>query len=495
MHRGVNALMFTAAMATAGCVTDANRVQIRPVADAFSKATKAGTPAVAEGRGLLAVGSVGLAIEAFRKALREEPDNIEALAGLAECYDQMGRHDLSQAKYEAALAIAPNDPTLLRTFAASLDRQGRFAEATELRGEAADSARAEAAAVTPMPPARMPTVEVRPAPVPQEAIVPSQPRPVKVAEALAQAQSQPAVVHAQAAPNVELIESAPVPRQATMAKPADVELKTSSLVSRTAWAMDVAPIAPPPEASASVTVKLPPATQPRLEAPTIAVTTPAQAESVKVVVSAGANPATVDPVPAQASAAALAPAAPSQPAKVEVAAAPSVTVKLPPAVPAAAVPAEKPLAPVHQMVADAVPTKPGPRLQRLSLAEVALVTEPRPRWPRDPSREVAVGSVPRFVPLAELQRGYGVRLLNAARQEGLAARTRLTFNERGWKSITIGDSGRVREHSLVLYSEKTEKAARRLAARFNIWIAKEARPGPLTVLLGRDWAKRSQARA
>ena len=151
--------------------------------------------------------------------------------------------------------------------------------------------------------------------------------------------------------------------------------------------------------------------------------------------------------------------------------------------------------PIRQIVADAIPASAGPRLERLSLAEVALITDPRPRWRSQTAPQLAIGAPPRFVPLAELQHGYGVRLLNAARHEGLAARTRVALNQRGWKSVTIGDSARVRQHSLVLYSEANEQAARRLATHFGFWIAREARPGPLTVLLGRDWVKRSQARA
>jgi hypothetical protein len=61
--------------------------------------------------------------------------------------------------------------------------------------------------------------------------------------------------------------------------------------------------------------------------------------------------------------------------------------------------------------------------------------------------------------------------------------------------VSIGDAQRVRQKSLILYSERTEPAARRLAAQYGIWIAKEARPGPLTILLGRDWVSRRQARA
>ena len=198
MRRGGNAILFTAALASAGCVTDTGKLEVRPLADPYAKATKAGSPAVAEGRSLLAMGSVGLAIEAFRKALIQYPDSIEVLAGLAECYDQMGRPDLARAKYEAALAIAPNNATLLRTFAVSLERQGNYAEGASLRREAAESERADVAVLASMAPA---------APMPFAA----QPAAVTAAPAVAKPKSpSPAVAVVQPKP-VESSAMAPVP--------------------------------------------------------------------------------------------------------------------------------------------------------------------------------------------------------------------------------------------------------------------------------------------
>jgi hypothetical protein len=494
MRLGGNALLSTAVLATAACVSDSGKLAIRPLADPYTKATKAGSPTVAEARGLLAVGSVGLAIEGFRKALREDPNSIEALAGLAECYDQMGRHDLSQAKYEAALAIAPTNPTLLRTFAASLERQGRFAEAKELRGEAAAADNVQA-----VPPVRTA------APAPTQ--VQAQAAPIKVAVA------QPPMIETSRG----TVPYTPIPLQMT----------STPLVSRTSWAVDVAPIAPPPEVAAtSVTVKLPPAAPGLAERPKISTSAPPRVEAPKV--TASVEPPKVAAAASQpVEPSKVAPVAPpaAQPAKVAVAVAPSVTMKLPLARPVAASSSQTPVGPEIRQIVEAAPLKVGPRLERLSLGEVALLTDPRPRWrseasqvaigtrPRSASlrevalvpdprprwrneaRQVAIGAAPRFVPLAQLQGNYGLRLLNAARHEGLAARTRLALHQQGWKSVTIGDSARIRQRSLVLYSEKTEKAARRLAAQFGFWIAKEARPGPLTILLGRDWATRSQSRA
>lgn len=501
MRWGRSALLSTAVLATAACVTDSGKLTIRPLADPYTKATKAGTPSVAEGRGLLAVGSVGLAIEAFRKALREDPRSIQALAGLAECYDQMGRHDLSQAKYEAALAIAPRDPTLLRTFAVSLERQGRFAEAKELRGEAAAVEYAQAAAlVRPAPPAPV-MAQARPISAPAK-LAAAKPGSAPVKVAIIQPQAAPAPVAAGVVePQVASVPGTPIP----------VQLAGKALVTRTAWAVDVAPIAPPPPVpAASVTVKLPPAAAPLAQTPKIAAKVAPRIEAPQVTAAASVpvetKVAAASPARVETAKIAAIPPRPNEPAKAAPAPTPaqlvklaeaavSVTMKLPPARPAAAPLPEKSAQPAaRRIIADAEPMKVGPRLERLSMGEVALLTDPRPSW-RTQASQVAVGTPPRFVSLAELQRGYGVRLLNAARHDGLAARTRLALNRQGWKSVTIGDSARIRERSLVLYSEKTEQAARRLAAQFGFWIAREARPGPLTILLGRDWANRSQSRA
>lgn len=82
---------------------------------------------------LLAHGDYALAIDEYRKALRDHPDDADALNGLAICYDQLGRFDLSDRYFEEALAIAPREPAFYRNFARSLDRQGRGEDAANLR--------------------------------------------------------------------------------------------------------------------------------------------------------------------------------------------------------------------------------------------------------------------------------------------------------------------------------------------------------------------------
>jgi hypothetical protein len=132
------------------------------------------------------MGNVGLAIEGFRKALREQPDSIAALGGLAACYDEMGRYDLSRLNYEAALAIAPTDPVLLNSFAASLERQGKRMEALAVRAEAAQLAsaadaldRTQAEAEAPAAPIRVAAVAPA-APIGVAAVAQPAPAPVVI---------------------------------------------------------------------------------------------------------------------------------------------------------------------------------------------------------------------------------------------------------------------------------------------------------------------------
>jgi hypothetical protein len=140
-------------------------------------------------------------------------------------------------------------------------------------------------------------------------------------------------------------------------------------------------------------------------------------------------------------------------------------------------------------------TPAGPRLERLSLGEVALITTGGPQWrPRVVSR-TAQSTTIRFVPLRQAaMRPVKIRLLNAARHEGLAARTRRLLAQRGWRQLAIGNARRVRQSSLVLYPAHKRALAKRLAAQFGIAIAKHPSGTDLVVLLGRDAAARNPVR-
>ena len=125
----------------------------------------------------------------------------------------------------------------------------------------------------------------------------------------------------------------------------------------------------------------------------------------------------------------------------------------------------------------------GPRLERLSFGEVALVTLPT---------TVPLARVTYRTPIVIQPHTPGVatvRLLNAARRQGLAAQTRSWLERQGWRGIDIGDASRKRPASLVLFPAGHEAVGRRLAARFGADARQQASAGgPIIVLLGRDAA-------
>jgi tetratricopeptide (TPR) repeat protein len=323
MRGGIKALLVGVAFAAAGCTSEGGEINVRPLADPGSKLR----PGIGEARAQLALGNVGLALEAFRKVLREQPDSAEAYAGIAACYDAMGRFDIARHNYEAALALAPKDPALLGALAVSLDKQGKRREAASVREEIAGLASAAAA------------------------LDDGQPDP--------QAQ--------------------------------------------------VANMPPGP----SITVPLPPARP--AAAPTVAIPPPVLADAV-------------------------------------------------------------------------VDVAPGPRLERLSSGEVALITMDEPAFKPTIVARTAQSTTVRWVPLREAAAPtrVNVRLLNAARREGIAARTRDYLLARGWRRIEIGDAPDVRASSVVLYPAHRRTIGRSVAAQFGFRSAVDSQSGEVVVLLGRD---------
>ena len=97
----------------------------------------------------------------------------------------------------------------------------------------------------------------------------------------------------------------------------------------------------------------------------------------------------------------------------------SVTIALPPARPVAA----------------------GPRLERLSLHEVALFTGVGPHWKRPLSEPVHLAR--RLAPAVQMAlrsepvNFVNLRILNAARVEKLAARTRSYLGRFGWSEVAV----------------------------------------------------------
>ena len=137
MREGSRLFTCASCLITAACaVTQTADFRIRAIPDAAAK-LRPGTALLSDANGQLAIGNVGLALEGFRKALRDQPNSADAYSGIARCYEEMGRFDLARSNYEAALALAPKDPQLLISVATSMDQEGNTQDATAARQEAA----------------------------------------------------------------------------------------------------------------------------------------------------------------------------------------------------------------------------------------------------------------------------------------------------------------------------------------------------------------------
>jgi LytR cell envelope-related transcriptional attenuator/Tetratricopeptide repeat len=158
-------------LATASC-GEGGKLEIRSTPTPFASGTHAVSFRVAEAQAQFALGNVGLALEGYRKALREDPASIDALGGLAACYDQMGRFDLSRRYYESALAVAPGDARTYANLAASLDLQGKRGEAAAVRKEMAQRM---GPAVKPAEPAPIVAIAAASAPVAAQLASPKPP--------------------------------------------------------------------------------------------------------------------------------------------------------------------------------------------------------------------------------------------------------------------------------------------------------------------------------
>ena len=146
MNGGVKAALFMSCAALGGCTAGTDEVKVRPIADPAA-AFRGGGDTVALARGQLMIGDAGLALEGFRKAQRYDPNNPAALQGIGDCYAAMGRFDIAQSNYEAALALAPHDRRLLLGLADIFEREGLDARAMAVRAEA--GAVAQVAAIAP----------------------------------------------------------------------------------------------------------------------------------------------------------------------------------------------------------------------------------------------------------------------------------------------------------------------------------------------------------
>jgi hypothetical protein len=86
-----------------------------------------------------------------------------------------------------------------------------------------------------------------------------------------------------------------------------------------------------------------------------------------------------------------------------------------------------------------------------------------------------------------------IRLLNAARSQGLAAHNRNVLARAGWAKAEIGDASRIRQRSIVYYAPGNADLARKLAIMLGCPAVPGKREGIVTVYLGRDAAARRSA--
>ena len=126
MNRRIMAI--TLVVACTACSSTNKDVAIRSV----NSEVVAAQDALARGDLLFARGDHALALDAYRRAMCQDPGDAHALNGVAISYAAMGRHDLARQFFELALARAPQDERIYRNFARSLMAQGQKGEADAL---------------------------------------------------------------------------------------------------------------------------------------------------------------------------------------------------------------------------------------------------------------------------------------------------------------------------------------------------------------------------
>lgn len=67
----------------------------------------------------------------LEKAIKQDPDNIDAYKTLAYLYATLGKEDEAREKYEQALDLKPDDPDILNSYGAFLCAIGQLDEAQE----------------------------------------------------------------------------------------------------------------------------------------------------------------------------------------------------------------------------------------------------------------------------------------------------------------------------------------------------------------------------
>ena len=455
MRGGITSFICSSCLVAAGCTTTTQTadIKVRAIPDAAAK-LRSGSGVLAEATGQLVLGNVGLALEGFRKALREQPNSAEAYAGIAKCYEAMGRYDLAQSNYEAALALAPDSPKLLTAVAVTLDQQGEK--------NAAQMARQEAAAVQPAPELPQPRLDTTAAVAMGSSITVQLPPARPVASHVAvDLSSQPAIA-AERARAIAAGSALPNPR---VDQRAAVALGSVDAVQSAAgWSADAARMA---ASTVAADLSQPPAVERIAPAPEVWLPKPRTDQ--RAAVALGETQTVQSPF---ASSAGMLRALAS-----------SLGVELPQQAP------QRRSGGQGQSVATPEELARGPYLERLSPGEVALVTDGRPAWRAQVVAQNRTSTTVRWGPILSAEARPNIRILNAAQRQGIAAMTRTVLLDRGWRKIQIGDAADVRERSVVIYPASRRTLGRSLAAQFGFPSQLQGDSGVLIVLLGRDAAR------
>jgi hypothetical protein len=149
------------------------------------------------------------------------------------------------------------------------------------------------------------------------------------------------------------------------------------------------------------------------------------------------------------------------------------------------------LRPIEERIPEpSIAEERGPRTERMSTGEIALITVSKPEWRSTRLASSERSTKVRFVPLRQAKlTPVKVRLLNAARVDKLAARTRVWLNSRGFRGLAIGDAPATRRRSVILYPAAQRAMAQRLSAQFGFPLSRRASGSHVVVLLGADAAR------
>jgi tetratricopeptide (TPR) repeat protein len=126
--------LLTGALLVSGCASGPHGM--RPIMTVDGQHMDFHDP-VERGRGLIATGQYGLAVEALSEVVHDEPGNVRALSLLAVTYANLKRYDLSDRYHQQALLVDANSVTALNNWGYSYLMRGDSARAVGLLERAA----------------------------------------------------------------------------------------------------------------------------------------------------------------------------------------------------------------------------------------------------------------------------------------------------------------------------------------------------------------------